>query len=127
VALFVTNAVLKYERITNGNDKHDSTDSNDGFRGDNCPRWTIARRWWFYGIPKKRKARVYRFAKLGKRELLMGTYAVTIVTRYKVEIENLEKSRRQISQDYEVATLPSIIPEDNIEYVDSHITYEQED
>jgi hypothetical protein len=57
----------------------------------------------------------------------MGTYAVTIVTRYKVEIENLEKSRRQISQDYEVATLPSIIPEDNIEYVDSHITYEQED
>jgi hypothetical protein len=57
----------------------------------------------------------------------MGTYAVTIVTRYKVEIENLEKSRRQISQDYEVATLPSIILEDNIEYVDSHITYEQED
>tara|TARA_B110000503_G_C7029326_1_gene363299 strand:- start:597 stop:770 length:174 start_codon:yes stop_codon:yes gene_type:complete len=57
----------------------------------------------------------------------MKTYTVTITTRYKMDLDNLEDCRREISEGYELATLPAFIPENSIEFLESDITYEEQD
>jgi hypothetical protein len=55
----------------------------------------------------------------------MSKYEITIKARYLVEIDDLDKVRQQITDGYENPTLPAFIPEDNIEYIDGSITYEE--
>lgn len=55
----------------------------------------------------------------------MSKYEITITARYLVEIDDLEKVRQDITEGYENPVLPNIIPEENIEYVDGKITYEE--
>ena len=54
----------------------------------------------------------------------LNTYTVTIVTRYALEIGDLESYRKQISENYEPALLPSFLGDENIEFIDGSITYE---
>jgi hypothetical protein len=54
----------------------------------------------------------------------MNTYTVTIVTRYALEIGDLESYRKQITDNYEPAQLPSFLGEENVEFLDGSITYE---
>jgi hypothetical protein len=55
----------------------------------------------------------------------MSKYEITITARYLVEIDNLDEVRQTITDGYENPVLPNIIPEENIEYVDGKITYEE--
>jgi hypothetical protein len=55
----------------------------------------------------------------------MSKHIITIVTRYEVELENLERDRISITEGYEVAVLPSFIDEESVEYLDGSITYEE--
>ena len=55
----------------------------------------------------------------------MTSYTITISTRYEVEIDDLEKVRRKIADEYEVAMLPKFIPEEDTEFLEATITYER--
>lgn len=55
----------------------------------------------------------------------MSKYEITITARYLVEIDNLDEVRQIITDGYENPVLPNIIPEENIEYVDGKIIYEE--
>ena len=54
----------------------------------------------------------------------MSTVTITIVTRYKVELEDLKRDQRQITENYEPAILPSFLGDDNVEFLDGSITYD---
>lgn len=56
----------------------------------------------------------------------MKTYEVTITTRYKMELAQLEDHRRDIAREYEVATLPPFVPEESVEFLESDITFEEQ-
>jgi len=55
----------------------------------------------------------------------MAKYEITIMARYLVEIDDLDKYRQQITESYENPVLPDFIPEEYVEYLDGSITYEE--
>jgi hypothetical protein len=59
-------------------------------------------------------------------ECEMTKYVVTITASYLVELENLERDRERITMEYELPVLPDFIPGDDVEFIDSNITYESD-
>lgn len=53
----------------------------------------------------------------------MAKYTVTVTAQFEIEIEDLERDRRAISEQYTVPEFPNL-PEEAVEYTGGEITYE---
>lgn len=53
----------------------------------------------------------------------MSRYYITISATYETEIENLERDRQRITEEYENPVLPDFLEE--IDYIGGEITYER--